>query len=74
MRDEGKRSSMVCCEACGTTVPAFDIVSYGSIEQGYRELCTLCFNAEAAQAVGLDRFENVRAAEVNLFWRCWRGC
>ena len=55
MKDEGKPSGMVCCEACGTAVPAYDIVSYGSIEQGYRELCTLCFNAEVAQAVGLER-------------------
>jgi len=64
MKDEGKPSGMVCCEACGTAVPAYDIVSYGSIEQGYRELCTLCFNAEVAQAVGLDRFENVRLHPV----------
>jgi hypothetical protein len=33
MRDEGKHSgSMVCCEACGTAVPAYDVVNYGSIE------------------------------------------
>jgi hypothetical protein len=61
MRDEGKQSrNMVCCEACGTAVPAYDVVNYGSIEQGYRELCNRCFNAEVASALGLERFENVR--------------
>ena len=51
MRDEGKQSgSMICCDACGTAVPAYDVVSYGSIEQGYRELCNRCFNAEVASA------------------------
>ena len=60
MRDEGKHSgSMVCCEACGTAVPAYDVVNYGSIEQGYRRLCNPCFNAEVATALGLESFENV---------------
>ena len=64
MRDEGKRSGMVCCKACGTTVPAYDVVNYGSIDQGYRELCTRCFNAEVAKAMGLERFENVKLQPV----------
>jgi hypothetical protein len=65
MRDKGKQSgSMVCCEACGTAVPAYDVVDYGSIEQGYRELCNRCFNAEVASALGLERFENVRLHPV----------
>ena len=65
MKDEGKRSgSMICCEACGTAVPAYDVVNYGSIEQGYRELCNRCFNAEMASALGLERFENVHLHPV----------
>src|ERR1700677_2364211 len=65
MRDEGKQSgSMVCCDACGTAVPAYDVVNYGSIEQGYRELCNCCFNAEMASALGLERFEHVRLHPV----------
>jgi hypothetical protein len=65
MRDEGEQNgSMVCCEVCGTAVPGHDIVNYGSIEQGYRELCTCCFNAEVAGALGLRRFENVRLHPV----------
>ena len=48
------------CVACGAAVPGFDIVRYGSIEGGYRELCTHCFNAEVALQSGLDEFENLR--------------
>jgi hypothetical protein len=60
MRDEGEQSgSMVCCDACGTAVPGYDIVNYGSLEQGYRELCNRCFNAEVASTLGLERFENI---------------
>ena len=65
MRDEGKQSGgMVRCEACGTAVPAYDVVHYGSIEQGYRELCSSCFNAEVASALGVERFENVRLQPI----------
>ncbi len=65
MRDQGKQSgSTICCDACGTAVPAYDVVNYGSIEQGYRELCNRCFNAEVASALGLERFENVRLHPV----------
>ena len=52
--------SMIRCEACDTAIPAFDIVSYGSIEHGYRQLCSQCFNAEVASAQGLEHFENYR--------------
>ena len=55
---------MICCDACGTAVPAYDVVSYGSIEQGYRDLCNCCFNAEVASALGLERFGNVRLHPV----------
>jgi hypothetical protein len=65
MNDEGKQSGgMVCCEACGTAVPAYNVVNYGSIEQGYRKLCNRCFNAEVANALGLEGFENVRLHPV----------
>jgi len=65
MSDEGQQSgSMICCEACGTGVPAYDIVHYGSIEQGYRDLCTRCLNAEMASAMGLEDFDDVRLHPV----------
>jgi len=64
MRDEGEQSNTTVCEACGTAVPSYDAVSYGSIEQGYRELCTSCFNAEVASALGLEHFEQVRLEPI----------
>jgi hypothetical protein len=29
MIDEGKQSDSIICEACGTAVPVYDVVSYG---------------------------------------------
>lgn len=63
--DEHSRS-MIRCEACGTAIPAYDIVSYGSIEDGYRQLCSQCFNAGVARTQGLERFENLRFDQVAL--------
>jgi hypothetical protein len=64
MRDDGEQSNATVCEACGTAVPSYDVVSYGSIERGYRKLCTSCFNAEVARALGLEHFEHVRLEPV----------
>jgi hypothetical protein len=64
MTGEGKQRDSIICEACGTSVPSYDVVSYGSIELGYRELCTCCFNTEVASALGLERFEHVRLHPV----------
>jgi hypothetical protein len=64
MSDQGDQSNTTVCEACGTAVPSYDAVSYGSIERGYRELCTSCFNAEVASALGLEHFEQVRLEPV----------
>jgi hypothetical protein len=67
MSDEAKQSGgMICCEACGTAVPAYDGVHYGSIEQGNQDLCTRCFNAEVASALGLEGFETVRLHPVMM--------
>jgi hypothetical protein len=40
------------CESCGAATPGYDSVNFGSIEDGYRLLCTVCFNAEAAANSG----------------------
>jgi hypothetical protein len=58
--------STIRCEACGTATPAYDIVSCGSIEDGYRELCNRCFNAEAASLQGLEDFETPRFDPVAM--------
>jgi hypothetical protein len=48
------------CEGCGESTPGHDIVSYGEMDSGYRQLCSRCFNAEVAKLNGLDDFENFR--------------
>ena len=57
---------MIRCEACGTATPGYDMVNYGSIEGGYRQLCSQCLNAEVASTQGLDRFENIRFDQVAM--------
>ncbi len=47
-------------------VPSYDMVHYGSVEDGYRQLCTQCFNADVAARCGLDDFENVRFDQVEM--------
>ena len=65
MRKEDEHGANVTrCEACGTAVPGYDVVNYGSIEAGYRQLCSQCFNAEVASAQGLEHFENLRFDQV----------
>jgi hypothetical protein len=54
------------CNGCGEIAPNYDIVNYGSIEKGYRQLCSQCFNAEIATSDGLDKFEHVRFDPVEL--------
>jgi len=59
-KDDPQNPAMIRCQGCGSATPAYDVVHYGSIESGYRELCTHCFNAEVARVQGLEDFENVR--------------
>lgn len=66
MRDEEENDITACCDACGATVPHYDVVSYGSIEEGYQELCTRCLNTEVAGALGLERFENVKLQPIAM--------
>ena len=48
-RAEVKQIEKIPCVACHESVPSFEVVSVGSIEKGYRELCSRCFNTEMAQ-------------------------
>ena len=57
------------CSRCGRTVPDFDIVKYGSVDAGYRELCGKCFNTEVAASDGLAGFEHA-AIEPAEFTSC----
>ena len=45
-------------------MPDYDVINYGSVDAGYRELCTKCFNTEVAESDGLDRFEHADLAPV----------
>jgi hypothetical protein len=63
---EIKQIDKVCCVACHESVPNFEIVSVGSIEQGYRDLCSRCFNTEMAQSGGLNGFEHLDLKPVTL--------
>jgi hypothetical protein len=54
------------CAGCGGMTPDYDIVNYGSIETGYRQLCSRCFNTEAAEVDGLDRFEHLQFEPVKI--------
>ncbi len=54
------------CSVCGQTTPSYDIVHCGSLEQGYRQLCSQCFNREVAEVAGLDKFEPVTLRPVSL--------
>lgn len=67
MKPTGKFTAKqeVCCSACGQTTPSYDIVNYGSIEQGYKQLCGQCFNQEIAKQEGLD-FEHAKFTPVGL--------
>jgi len=46
------------CHTCGQRLAAHEGIHYGSIETGYRELCSRCFNEEVARVGGID-FQHV---------------
>ena len=56
----------VCCDGCGQSTPGYNIVNYGSIERGYRQLCSRCFNTEIANAAGLEGFEHASFEPVAI--------
>jgi hypothetical protein len=52
------------CDGCGQLTPSYDIVNYGSIDQGYRKLCSSCFNTEVSKLGDLTRFEHIQFEPV----------
>ena len=54
------------CDACGQSTSGYDIVHYGSIERGYRRLCSRCFNTQMAKAARLEGFEHAKFEPVGL--------
>lgn len=61
-----RRSKETPCSSCGEVTPNYGIANYASNEKGCRQLCSQCFNAEAAKSDGLDKFEHVRFDPVEL--------
>jgi hypothetical protein len=64
MKPKEKRRTR--CHGCGRTVPNYEIISYGSAENSYRELCTKCFNTEIAESEALEGFEHAEFEPVKL--------
>ena len=56
----------ILCADCGQVTPGYEIVNYGSMERGYRKLCSRCFNAMVAKLAGLEAFENARLEPVGI--------
>lgn len=54
------------CEGCGQATPSYDIVNYSSVDQGYKQLCSQCFNTEVARLCRLDDFEHVKFEPIRL--------
>jgi hypothetical protein len=52
MQENDLQDSKSRCESCGAATPGYDSVNFGYIEDGYRLLCTVCLNAEAAANSG----------------------
>lgn len=63
---ESTARHQVRCDGCGQSTPGYDTVHYGSIERGYRQLCSRCFNTEIAKAAGLEGFEHANFEPVGL--------
>ena len=61
-----RRKRQTRCKSYGRTVPDYDVVNYGSLDAGYRKLCTKCFNTEVAETVGLKGFQHAELAPVEV--------
>jgi len=55
----------VQCHTCHARVAGYDTIHFGSIETGYRDLCSRCFNEEVARRGQLE-FEHVGFEPVDM--------
>jgi hypothetical protein len=60
------QDQQIRCSRCGQITPSYEIVNYGSMAQGYKQVCSPCLNKEMAEAVGLEGFEHVKFEPVGL--------
>ena len=56
----------ITCDNCRQPTVAHDVVNYGSMAGGYRQLCGRCFNEAAASQLGLQGFEHVGFEPVSM--------
>lgn len=59
------RNPPVICHTCREEIAVADGVRYGSMETGYRDLCSRCFNTEVACADGL-KFQHVQFEPLDM--------
>jgi hypothetical protein len=57
--------SLVMCHACDSRVPGYDVTRFGSIDGGYRDLCSRCYNEEVARLNELD-FSHIAFEPVEM--------
>jgi len=55
----------VICHSCHTRVAGYETIHFGSIETGYRDLCSRCFNEEVARS-GQLAFEHIGFEPVDM--------
>lgn len=53
------------CDQCRTEVPYFEITRFGSVDAGYRDLCSRCYNEEVTRRGGL-RFHHIAFRPIEL--------
>ncbi len=53
------------CHTCSAPIAGYDSVSFGSMETGYRELCSRCFNEEVAERGEID-FQHVNFEPIDM--------
>ena len=60
------QDQQIRCASCGQNTPTYEIVNYGSMESGYKQICLQCLNKEMAEAMGLEGFEHAKFEPVGL--------
>jgi hypothetical protein len=60
------RTQQIRCADCNEFTPSYDIINYGSIGKGYRQICSRCFNDEVAKSDGLTNFEHLKFDPIDL--------
>ena len=53
------------CHTCHASVASYDVIHFGSMETGYRDLCSRCFNEEVGRT-GQIELEQVRFQPIDM--------